>query len=174
VEPVIEERVGAVSVPLVLAVEHVMFEMVGGVEVLRRPVELPRRSGRRGEGEDRVFGAGLDEQGPGAISAPRSTCSSWPSMPVRNLGAAHVPGDLVGLGHDEKNPLTTAAADPLVPSRQEKGSWCREGETDHAEAGRVDEVVVAEHVEAAPRSQRFWVRGLTPAIVAWTRLMSQA
>ena len=56
-------------------------------------------------------------------------------------------GTLCASAHDEKYPLTTAAATRASHGGQEEGHRPPVGEADHAHAGRIDQRVGLEHVE---------------------------
>src|SRR5439155_25907089 len=63
-EPAFEEGVGAVAVPAVAALEHVVLESLRNAERLVDRCQPRHLATRTRLGEDEVFGAGLDQQRP--------------------------------------------------------------------------------------------------------------
>ena len=61
-EPALEEGVGAVAVPAVAAFEHVVLQSLGHAERSYTVGESRHLASRARDGEDRVVGAGLDQE----------------------------------------------------------------------------------------------------------------
>ena len=77
--------------------------------------------------------------------------------------------------HEEKKPLTTAAATRWSRAAVNKRDGAAVGEPDHADPLGVDQGMLAQDDRgSAARSHTFWARGFQPAMTAWTRLVSQA
>src|SRR5581483_11704980 len=62
-EPSVEERIGALTVPFVPALEHVMLDLVTDTERFEHAAQRTHRRPRGVDREDVVAGARLDQQG---------------------------------------------------------------------------------------------------------------
>ena len=102
-DPPFEERVGLDAVPLVDAFEHVVHEPVRGpVRARTRPGAARPRPRPPWPGRGRPRCRSRRAAGRGETSAPRSTCSSRPSMPGRTCEPHMFHGILCDSAHDEK------------------------------------------------------------------------
>ncbi len=97
--------------PLVLTVEGVVDQSVTGpVALVVRSQSGQRRLGDAATGKSGSSRPFSISRGRGATSPPRSTCSMRPSMPNSTWDPHMFHGILCASDHEEKYPLTTAAA----------------------------------------------------------------
>ena len=143
----VEERIGHVPVPLVLTVEGVVDQPVGGsVAVVDRP-QPGHRPSAAATGKSRSSRPLTISRGRGATRAPRSACSIRPEHADEHLGAAHVPRHLVRLRPRGEVAAHHGGGHPTVGGGEEQGHGAPVGEAGHAHPRRVDQRVGAEHVE---------------------------
>ena len=144
------------------------------------PPVAPRRGGRgarlgcRGNGEQHVVGAGLDQHRPRRHEGAEVLVLEAAEHSEHDLGATHVPRHLVALGPRREVAAHTTDGDPVVDRGRPERDRPAVGDADHAEPRRIDERCPSSRSRQRRRSQTFWANGFQPAIAAWTKLVSQA
>ena len=149
-QPVVQEGQRLLPVPLVPAHEDVMHQpFVGALGAHRATGYGGLTRWRRQPGKEDVSSVPDSiKRGRGAISAPRSSCSSRPNWPKATWDPHMFHGILWHSAQDEEvPPAHDRGRHPVIQRRGEEGDRAAIGETDHAQTPRVDQRVVGQHVE---------------------------
>src|ERR1019366_8703201 len=97
-KPTIEKGNRGHAVPLMVALEDVVIQVVCGAVVYIDQPGAAHRLGRRRQREERVFGSGLDQEGARRDQGTQVLVLETAEHAVDDLGSAHVPWHLVALG----------------------------------------------------------------------------
>ena len=135
--------------PAVTALEHVVLQTFGDLQRLVHRREARHLAPCTGLGEDHVFGPGLDQERSRRDERAEVDVLDLTEHARQHLRPAEVPRHAMGLAPLAEVATHDGGAHPVVPCGQEEGRGAAIREADHADAMRVDEGMLLEHVERA-------------------------
>ena len=137
--------------PLVATVEDVVHQALGRALLRVDEAGAAHRLGGGRHREEEVLGARLDEHRAWRDERAEILVLEPAQHAEEDLRAAHVPGHLVAVGPRREVAADHRGRHAVVDGGGEERDRAPVGDADHAEARRVDERVLLQHVEAAPQ-----------------------